>query len=109
MRKDAGILRFKNDKMIFQTDQGEEIRVAETAQLPDHSDPSVTGLLGQRVTILWTEVPEADNSLRVMAHKVARHQVIAERAFEISQSIEAGTAVDNWLCAENELLGVSPT
>jgi hypothetical protein len=90
VRKDAGILRFQDDKMIFRTDQSEEIRVVETAQLPDHSDPSVTSLLGQRVTIPWTEVPETDNSPRVMAHEVIRHRDIAERAFKFLKRLREG-------------------
>jgi hypothetical protein len=37
----------------------------------------------------------------------ARHGDIALRAFEISKSHESASAEDNWLRAENELLGLS--
>ncbi len=107
--KDAGILIFRDGKLHFRTDHGDEIRVAQMAQLTDHSDPSVTSLIGRHVTIFWSAIHEVDNSLFLLAHKVIRHQDIAERAFEISQSNEGGTAVDNWLHAEDELLGFSPT
>ena len=36
-------------------------------------------------------------------------QAIARRAYEISQSAEAGSDVDNWLRAENEVTEVAET
>ena len=108
MEKDAGVLTLEGGHLLFRfLGDDDHIRVAETAQLPDHRDPALESMLGHPVTILWTKVREADGSPRLMAHRLALHRDIRQRAFEISASPASGTPVENWLRAEDELLGTA--
>ncbi len=43
---------------------------------------------------------------KLIADKIASHEAIALRAYEIYQSGRGGTADDNWFRAERELLGL---
>ena len=56
--------------------------------------------MGERVITGTRKVPS------IIAKKVALQKDIAERAFLISESGHGGSALDNWLRAERELLGV---
>lgn len=38
--------------------------------------------------------------------KIITHEMIAKRAYEISQSPQAGSDFDNWIRAEKELMGL---
>jgi hypothetical protein len=106
-QKDSGTLKFRDGKLHFRFDTGEEVRVAQSARLEDHSDPGVAQLVGQEITIEWAPIHEIDHTLFLMVFKVILHQDIAVRAFEIYQSNAGGTAVENWLSAEDGLLNFS--
>jgi hypothetical protein len=104
---DSGTLIFLDGKLHFRFDTGETVRVAQTARLEDHTDPSVLQLIGQEITIDYNPIHEIDNTLFLMVFNVIRHQDIAVRAFEIFQSNAGGTAVENWLSAEDRLIKFS--
>ncbi len=48
-----------------------------------------------------TSIPKPATS----ATKVISHEMIARRAYEISQSPQCGSQLDNWIRAERELRG----
>lgn len=57
---------------------------------------------GEPVTVAGT-INEAQT--RMAVEKFVRHQSVAERAYEIFASGQGGTAEENWVRAEKELLG----
>jgi hypothetical protein len=59
---------------------------------------SILGHLGGRLVPGGQVVPS------IIAKAVASHAAIARRAYEIHQSAARGSATDNWLRAERELL-----
>jgi hypothetical protein len=67
----------------------------------NHKMVSIFGRMGERVITGSVTVPS------LIAKQVVTQQNIAVRAFEISQSGGSGSALDNWLRAERELLGLS--
>jgi hypothetical protein len=102
MLKNSGTLNFKDGKLFFRilgSKFGSDLPVERAAQLAVHSDPGVTSLIGQRVTMWWSESEPG----RLLAHKVVLQQKIRERAFEIFESGEGGTEEENWFRAEDEL------
>lgn len=58
---------------------------------------SVIGKLG---------MPEGSSESKLIVEKIVLHEDIAVRAQTIHQSGEGGSAEDDWLRAEGELLGV---
>src|SRR5260370_39286836 len=66
-------------------------------------------LLHQEVSIIG-EMGKAVGSpfLKLLADRIVTHQEIAIRAFEIFKSPKGGSAEENWLRAERELLGPPP-
>jgi hypothetical protein len=69
----------------------------------------VNQLVGSQVSILG--IPEEPTNPvygtvpSILAEKIVRHSDIAVRAFEIYASGRGGSAFENWLEAESELLG----
>lgn len=54
-----------------------------------------------------TAVPKTQNKPQSAPPRTeVTHEMIAKRAFEISQSGQGGTEMENWLRAERELLGI---
>ena len=51
-------------------------------------------------------IPAGSPFTKLIADKIASHEAIALRAYEIYQSGHGGTADDNWFRAERELLGL---
>jgi len=62
-----------------------------------HKSVSVIGKMGVP--------PSAPGITKLLIEKLASHEDIAKRAYEIYSSGHGGSAVDDWLRAERELLG----
>lgn len=62
----------------------------------EHQTVSIIGKMG---------IPEsAPGITKLIAERIITHEAIAKRAYEIFRSRAGGSANDNWLCAERELL-----
>src|SRR5271165_2616926 len=111
----SGRITFTTDDFLIQfTDNGEFIDLSGDAVLQpnfeenrfNHQRVSVFGHMGDRAL---TGDPNSDSSPKVhslIAAKVVLQTDIALRAFNIYQAADNGSALDNWLRAEKELLGV---
>ncbi|MDH6246673.1 hypothetical protein [Mycobacterium sp. OTB74] len=66
--------------------------------LDQHQEVSILGHLGVD--------PRLGPGDHILAERIASHDDIAARAFEIYQSGRGQSAFDNWLSAESQLLGV---
>jgi hypothetical protein len=67
-------------------------------RLAQHKEVSILGHLGVD--------PRLGPGDHILAERIASHDDIAVRAFEIYQSGRGQSAFDNWLSAESQLLGV---
>jgi hypothetical protein len=67
-------------------------------KLDQHQQVSILGHLGVD--------PRLGQEECVIAEKVVSHNDIAGRAFEIYKSARGRSALDNWLSAERQLLGI---
>ena len=61
----------------------------------EHKMVSVIGRMG---------IPQGSSMTKLIVEKIVSHDAIAGRSFEIYQSSQGGSAIDNWLIAERELL-----
>ena len=61
----------------------------------EHKTVSVVGTMG---------IPKSSLDIKLIVEKLASHDAIRQRAYEISQSSPGTFANDNWLRAERELL-----
>ena len=71
------------------------------AALPDdsleHKIVSVTGKMG---------IPRSSPGIKkLIVDRIATHEAVGQRAYEIFESGREGSAIDHWLQAEHELLG----
>lgn len=111
----SGRITFTTDDILIQfTDNGDFIDLSGDVvfqpnfeEFPfNHQRVSVFGHMGNRTL---SGDPNSDSSPKVrslIAAKVVLQADIALRAFNISQSAHSGSALDNWLRAEKESLGV---
>ena len=67
---------------------------------------SVFGNMSEKPAFV-SETGESRNVPMLIVTSSARHDDIAVRAFEISESRESAAPEGNWLRAENELLGLT--
>lgn len=63
----------------------------------EHKTVSVVGTMG---------IPKAAGITKLIVEKLASHDAIKRRAYEIHESGERGSAADHWLRAERELLNL---
>jgi len=78
---------------------GESVVTTEV-QLYNNQLVSILGTMGERT------VPPGSTIPSLILESVALHSVIAQRAYDIYRLGAGRTAVDDWLRAERELLGV---
>jgi hypothetical protein len=94
---DYGALRASTDSWLLVR---EHVRLLH---IPFDVDPSVEG---KTVSVLGrTGVPEDSADSKLIVEAMARHDDIAARAHAIHESGQGGSAEDDWLRAERELLG----
>lgn len=66
-----------------------------------------TSLQGEVVSVTGTMgVPPSSHFTKFIVENIVSHEAIANRAHEIHQSDHGGSAGDNWLRAERELLSL---
>ena len=63
----------------------------------EHTTVSVIGHMG---------IPPSSGMLKLIVEKLASHIDIAQRAYEIFESGRGGSADENWIQAERQLLGM---
>jgi Protein of unknown function (DUF2934) len=51
-------------------------------------------------------IPTSSTKTKLIAQRLADHENVRERAFELSTRSHSGSPVDHWLQAERELLGL---
>ena len=122
----SGVLRFTTDNLLLEVDHGfinligsgfidlsgdgldAVLRQAHFEEAPlNNKRISVLGHIGDRS--LGGDPDDSDPFNRVkslIASKVVLQNDIALRAFNIFESANGGSTLDNWLRAEKELLGV---
>lgn len=61
----------------------------------EHRTVSVIGRMG---------IPQGSSMTKLIVEKIVGHDAIAGRSYEIHQSGQGDSAIDNWLSAERELL-----
>lgn len=71
--------------------------------VPFDLDPA---LIGQKVSVVGhMGIPASSPHEKLIVEKLASHDAIARRAFEIHGCCPEKSPIDNWLAAEQELLG----
>jgi len=99
----AGTLRFTTDNFLlapFGNGPFLDVSFPFTDGALDGQSVSILGHMGERVITGSITTPS------IIGRKVIAQKAIELKAFEISISPGAGSAFDNWLRAERELLGV---
>jgi hypothetical protein len=109
----SGRVTFSTDGFFIQfTDNSQFIDLSGDAVMQtnfeentfNHKLVSLLGHMGERS--LGGDPDSLPKVHSLIAAKIVLQSDIAVRAFAISQSAENGSALDNWLRAERELLGV---
>jgi hypothetical protein len=96
-----GTLRFTTDNFLLApADNGPFIDVSFpfTDSTFDRQQVSILGHMGERVLSGSIKKPS------LIVRNIVTHEAVARRAFEIFDSGRGGSAFDNWLRAEMELL-----
>jgi hypothetical protein len=119
----SGALRFTTDNLLLEVDHGfinligsgfidlsgdgldAVLRQAQFEEAAlNHKRVSVLGHIGDRS--LGGDPDDSNRVKSLIASKVVLQNDIALRAFNIFESANGGSTIDNWLRAEKELLGV---
>lgn len=64
-------------------------------------------LVGQKVSVVGhMGIPASSPREKLIVERLTSHEAIAQRAFKIHGSGQSKSAMDDWLTAERELLGL---
>lgn len=93
-----GTLSLENDRLLLQQARGKVVPIlCFTGENAHELDRQVVSVVGHE-----SDGDSADQP--IVAEKVVSHEAVALRAYELYQSGAGGTAAENWLRAERELL-----
>lgn len=95
---DYGTLRASSDSWLLVRDH------VQPVDIPFDFDASMEGNMVSVIGKMGKQKGSPDT--RLIAEKMVLHEEIAARAAAIHQSGQGGSAEDDWLRAERELLGV---
>jgi hypothetical protein len=95
---DHGALRANSDSWLLAREHVRPLHI------PFDFDTSIEGKMVSVIGRMG--VPEGSPDTRLIVEKIALHDDIAARALAIHTSGQGGSAEDNWLRAERELLGL---
>lgn len=94
-----GTLTLTHDRLLLQEAHGSDVPILCFAGENAHElDRQVVSVVGHKADAEGADQP-------IVAEKVVSHEAVALRAYELHQSGSGGSASENWLRAERELLG----
>lgn len=94
-----GTLALRHDRLLLRQAYDKDVSILCFAGENAHElDQHVVSVVGHVAGTEGSDQP-------VVAEKVVSHEAVARRAYELHESGSGGSALDNWLRAERELLG----